>query len=143
MRSKTLFIALSFGCSCVFSAPPQAGAGSGTFEVTVVDPSSAVISGAVVEISNTVTGYRKSVATAGDGIGRLTGVPQNQYHLAVTAAGFAATTQDVQVRSAVPVTVSDTLQLASETTSVEVHSDAGDMIESVAIAHKRRGSFSR
>ena len=34
---------------------------------------------------------------------RFTNVPFNPYHLAVTAKGFAGYTQDVDVRSSVPV----------------------------------------
>lgn len=61
-------------------------------------------------------------------------VPFNPYHLSVTAAGFAAFTGDVDVRSAVPVTLEVRLKLATSATSITVEAGGG-LIETEPAAH--------
>ena len=61
------------------------------------DPSGAAVANATVEISNPVSSFERSVVTAADGSFRITNVPFNPYHMTVTAEGFAAYTQDVEV----------------------------------------------
>ena len=53
-------------------------------------------------------------------------VPFNPYHLSVTAAGFAPYTQDVEVRSTVPLDVKINLQVAGSSESVTV--EASELI---------------
>ena len=62
---------------------------AGTVAGTVVDPSGAAVPKAAVSVRNAVTGYSQTTAAASDGSFRLTNVPPNPYHLAVSAPGFA------------------------------------------------------
>jgi Carboxypeptidase regulatory-like domain len=72
---------------------------------TVVDPTGAVVPNANVEIHNPVSRYDQSATTDAAGKFSFSNVPQNPYHLSVTAAGFATYIQDVDVRSNVPTEV--------------------------------------
>lgn len=133
MRSVAVFLALSCGLS---AAPaPQASGSSGTVQVFVTDPSGAAIAGATVTISNKVTGYEKSTVSDNSGAAQFSNIPFHRYHVQVAAGGFQAASQDVEVRSGVPAVVKFVLSIATSTTSVEVHSDAGDIVESVPMAH--------
>ncbi len=113
----------------------QSAGRAGTITGTVTDPSSAVVAGAKVDIQNRVTGYSKSATTDQSGDYRFTEVPPNNYHMTVTAGGFQTFQQDVVVRTSVPITLDVALNVASEVTSVDVHSDVNDLLESVPTAH--------
>src|SRR5690348_14005541 len=84
---------------------------AGTIEGTVIDPSGSVIPKAQVILRNAVSGYQQSTASSEDGTFRLGNIPPNPYHLQVTASGFAPFTQDITIRSAVPLQVKATLAL--------------------------------
>ncbi len=93
-------------CRFVFGANSARHRGtSGTIEGVVKDQTGGVVPSATVEIKDPVSGYQRTMTTGGDGAFRFTNVPFNTYHMAVTATGFANYTQDVDVRSAVPVNV--------------------------------------
>jgi hypothetical protein len=124
------FVVLGLFCALPMFAQ---GAG-GTITGTVADPSGATIAGAAVEIQNKVTGYTKSTATDAMGAFKFIGVPENNYHMDVKAAGFQDHVQDIDVRATVPVNLTITMALASSTTSVDVRSDT-DLVESVPTAH--------
>ena len=64
-----------------------------------------------VEIRNPVSGFDRSTITDSSGKFEFTNVPFNNYHLTVTAPGFAAYAQDVEPRSSVPVKVAIKLQV--------------------------------
>ena len=86
--------------------PAQAAAGNaGTIEVTVADPSGAVLAGAAVKVENRASHFSREPQTGANGVVRLTGVPPNVYHVEVSAAGFQTQSQDVTVRASVPVLV--------------------------------------
>ncbi len=96
---------------------------------TVTDPSHASVAGATVTIYNPVSGFTRTATTDSAGAFSFGNVPFNPYHLTVTATGFAEFTQDVQVNSAVPVSLNIAMQLAGGKTTVTVTSEAGDLIE--------------
>jgi hypothetical protein len=104
-------------------------------QVTVNDPSGAAVAGATVTIGNKVTGYEKSNTTDNSGTAQFTNIPFHRYHMQVTVGGFQTASQDVEVRSGVPTVVKFSLSIATSTESVEVHSDSGDIVESVPMAH--------
>jgi hypothetical protein len=108
----------------------------GTLEGSVVDPSGAVIAGASVGIVNRITGYKRASVTDGSGAFRFNNVPPNPYHLDVTAPGFAAYEQDVEVRGSVPVNVRIKLALAGAHSEVTVESAGQDLLENVPYAHE-------
>ena len=113
----------------------QSGSNSGSIEGTVTDPTGAVVPKAKVEIHNPVSGLKRTTTSDAAGNFSFSNVPFNPYHLVVTADGFAAAIQDVEPRSAVPVTISVTLQLASSTTEVTVAAEAADLIENDPTFH--------
>ena len=108
---------------------------SGTVSGTVSDPSGAVVAGATVRLSNAVTGFNQSAATGNDGAYRFNGVPLNNYRLTVNTPGFSTATQDVDVRSSLPVIVNVALKVAGETTTVIVQAE-GAQVETDPSAHQ-------
>jgi Carboxypeptidase regulatory-like domain/TonB-dependent Receptor Plug Domain len=102
---------------------------SGSIDGVVKDPSGSAIAGAKVAISHAVSGYHREVITGTDGAFKFTNVPFNPYHLVVTATQFESYTQDVEVRSTVPVTLQIQLKIVATTTSVTVTENAGDLVE--------------
>jgi hypothetical protein len=115
-------------------AHAQATGNSSSISGTVSDPTGAVVAGATVTIDNPVSGYHGSVVSDGSGNFTFANVPYNPYHMTVTSQNFAPYAQDVDVRSAVPVSVKVALQLAGATASVTVEAGA-DLIETDSTAH--------
>src|SRR5215469_3276565 len=107
----------------------------GSIQGTVTDPSNAVIPGATVEIQNPVSGFRRTVTTDGSGQFTISNVPFNPYHLTVTGKGFSAFSQDVEVRSVVPVNLSISLKLTGASETVTVEAGATDLIETEPTFH--------
>ena len=112
-----------------FSLRAQLG-NSGSIEGVVKDQSSGLVPGAKVEITNPVTGFHRETTTDMDGAFRFTNVPFNPYHFVVTASGFNSYTQDVDLRSTVPVNVQAWLKVgAAASTTVTVEANGGDLVE--------------
>jgi hypothetical protein len=109
--------------------------GTGTVSGTVVDPSGAVVAYAGVEIHNPVSGFKRTTAT--DALGKFTfsNVPFNPYHLTVTGHGFAVYSQDVDVRSLVPVNLSIGLTVSTSTETVTVEAAGEDLLENTSTFH--------
>ncbi len=123
----------------------QSSGNSGSINGSVVDPTGAVVAKATVEIRNPVSGFDRSTTTDAAGKFAFTNIPFNNYHLTVTAEGFANYAQDVEPRSAVPVTVAISLQVIGSTTTVNVNAEGGDLIENDPTAHTDvdKGAFDR
>ena len=101
--------------ACVLAIPTGIRAqSSGTLEGVVKDPSGATVADASVEIRNPVSGFDRSTATDRSGSFTFTNLPFNPYHLVVTVTGFSSFTQDVDVRSAVPLTLQIRLAIPGE-----------------------------
>jgi len=120
----------AFGAG-VFS---YAQSSSGTIRGTVLDQSGAAITAALVEIQNPVSQYNRSAKTDGQGNFEFDNIPYNPYHLTVTAPGFQTGTQDVEVRSAIPVGLKINLKVGAETTTVTVEGGA-DLVENDSTSH--------
>jgi len=134
---KTIFALLFvWTAAALLTSPAQAqGTGnSSSISGTVADPSGAVVGGATVEIANAVSGYTRQATTDSSGNFSFPNVPYNPYHMTVTSKNFAPYTQDVDVRSAVPVTIKVALQLANVSATVTVQAGA-DLIETDPTAH--------
>src|SRR5579872_2944872 len=110
---------------------------SGTVVGTVTDPSGAVVSGAMVRLENSVTGYSQSVATDTSGMFRFNNIPQNNYRLIVDAPGFAAAPQNLDIRNSVPITLNIPLTVAASSTTVTVEA-SGAQVETDPSAHQDR-----
>jgi len=114
----------------LMAGPAKAQLGNaGSIEGVVKDSSGGVVAGAKVEINFPVTGYQRETTTGSDGTFRFSNVPFNPYHLVVTAPGFASSTQDVDVRSSVPVSIPIGLKVGTAATSITVEANGGDMVE--------------
>jgi hypothetical protein len=136
MKAVLLFSSLTF-ITVVFLFCFQASAqtSSGMIQGVVTDPSNAVIAGAKVQIHNPVSGYDRTVTTDGSGRFSLSNVPFNPYHLTVTGKGFAPYSQDVDVRSVVPVSLSVGLKVTGSTETVTVEGGGADLIETDTTFH--------
>jgi hypothetical protein len=130
---RATFLVISFATIAVIAYSQSAG-NSTSVGGTVTDPSGAVVQNAVVEIHNRVSGFERTITTDNQGRFTIPNVPFNPYHLQATSQGFAPYSQDIEVRSVVPVTVNIGLKLQS-TESITVESGAGDLLENDSTFH--------
>src|SRR5664279_4200958 len=119
---------------CAISGSGQT-TGNSSLSGVVADPSGAVVPGATVEIHNPVSQFDRSTTTDGAGRFSFPNVPFNPYHLRVNLTGFAAYSQDIDVRSAVPLALKITLQIAGSSENVMVQGEAGDLLENDPTFH--------
>jgi hypothetical protein len=133
-------IIFSFSISGLWA---QSAGNGGTIYGTVTDATGAVVPDATVAIENPVSGYTRTTTSDSQGHYQFTNVPLNPYHLVVTVKGFASHSQDVDVRSSVPVTVKNVLAVGSESTTIEV--TASDLLENDSTFHTDidRGLFNK
>jgi hypothetical protein len=134
-KNLRIYTFVVMGLILLFGASPSRAQNSGTMEGVVKDQSGGVVSNATVQISDPVSGYQRTVVTGSDGAFRFTNIPFNTYHMVVTANGFAGYTQDVDVRSAVPVSAPVNLKISSASTSVTVEANGGDLVENDTTTH--------
>ncbi len=124
------YLALGLGANA------QSAGNSTLVTGTVLDPSGAVVPNATVEIRNPVSGFDSTITTDAAGRFAIPNVPFNPYHLSVRGQGFAAYSQDIDVRSVVPVNVEISLKVsaAGETVKVEA-AGAEDLLENDPTFH--------
>ena len=109
--------------------------GNSSLSGVVSDPTGAVVPGATVEIHNPISQYSRSTTTDNSGQFSFTNIPFNPYHLSVTATGFGAYSQDVDVRSAVPLNLKVALQIQGSAQNVTVEASASDLLENDPTFH--------
>ncbi len=119
----------------VITDAQSAGGNAGTVRGSVLDPSGAAVAGATVEIQNPVSHYSKTTQTDSQGNFEFLNVQFNNYHLTASAPGFETGTEDIDVRSALPVTANVTLQIGAATQTVQVTAEAGDLVETTPVTH--------
>jgi hypothetical protein len=107
---------------------------SATVNGSVLDPSGAVVAKATVNIHNAISGYESTTTTDNSGNFSFPNLPFNPYHLTVTAPGFATHSEDVEVRSTVPMNLKIGLTLGQTSATVTVEA-AGDLVENDSTAH--------
>ncbi|MGC2333851.1 MAG: TonB-dependent receptor [Candidatus Acidiferrales bacterium] len=137
MRFARAVLGILLLLAAAWSVAPESkaqGANSVNVGGTVTDPTGAVIPGATVTIHDPVSGFEESATTDATGSFTLPNVPFNPYHMTVKATGFAEYVQDVDVRSAVPLALKISLQLAGTTQTVTVEG-GNDLIENDSTAH--------
>src|SRR5581483_2023983 len=134
VRVFIVFSAMFASIAIAFPLFAQGLGGAGTIQGTVKDPTGGIMQSVTVTITNPVSGFRRDATTDEMGHFIFRNLPPNPYHLSVSAQGFEALAQDVDVRSAVPITVDLSLKLAGATQTVQVvgHSD---IVESDPTAH--------
>jgi outer membrane receptor protein involved in Fe transport len=92
----------------------------GTVTGTVKDPNGALVSGANITITQSVTGYKQTAQTDEQGTFKLVNVPFNTYTVRAEASGFQAVEQSIDLESNVPTNVDLALALAGTAASVTV-----------------------
>lgn len=108
---------------------------AGEIRGSVVDPSGAVIPGATVQIENPVSHYTRETMTDSQGTFSFPNVPFNNYHVTASATGFASATQDIDLRSSVPLQMmSFRLELGAAASSVTVEAGT-DLVETQTSTH--------
>jgi hypothetical protein len=132
----------------IFASPgllAQAAGNAGTVSGVITDTTNAVIPNATVTLSSAVSGFSRSTTTDNAGAWTIANVPFNTYRVTVSAKLMKSTSQSVEVRSFVPVTVKTALQVAAADTSVTVTATSGDLVEADPIGHTDvdRGLFSK
>jgi hypothetical protein len=130
----SVFLAGALCVGTCFAGAAQTAGNSASISGTVVDPTGAVVPNATVQIHNPVSGFDRTTTTDNAGRFTLPNIPFNPYHLSVTATGFASFAQDVQPRSAVPVTLNIVLKVAESMTQVTVEGGA-DLVENDPTFH--------
>ena len=136
MKRVLAFAVLGLSLVCLQpTAWPQSLGNAGTIEGTAVDPSGAAVPKAVVTIHNLITGYSQSTATASDGSFRLNNIPPNPYHLQISAPGFSTYSEDVSIRSAVPVQIKAALTVGESKSAITVEAAGADLLEVDPSAH--------
>ncbi len=142
---KWRFVAIFAVIFITTAVTGQSAGNSGSINGSVVDPTGAVVPNATVKVHNPVSGFDRSTATDAAGKFAFTNIPFNPYHLTVTAEGFSSQAQDVEPRSAVPVSITIKLQVAGSTTQVTVEAQGGDLVENDSTFHTDvdRGLFDK
>jgi hypothetical protein len=138
MNQRRGFSKLMLACVLALGIGVSLRAQSGNFGSVagaVTDPSGAAVAGATIEIQNPVSGYDRTAVSGTDGHFAFSNVPLNPYHMTVMAPGFQSYVQDVDVRSAVPVSANVSLKIGTASTTVTVSTDAGDLVENDPVTH--------
>jgi hypothetical protein len=131
-------VILVLGASAVASGTGATGPGGGNaaaIEGVITDPTGAVVPGATVEIQNPVSQFTRTATSDGDGKFSFTNVPPNNYHLTARALGFVTHTEDIDVRSSVPLSLTVALQIGGAAETVTVQGEAGDLVETDPTFH--------
>lgn len=131
-RIATLVLALLSTATLSYA---QGLGGSGTIQGTVKDPTGGIMIAVTVELSNPISGFKRTATTDGDGRFVFSNLPPSAYHLEIEAQGFEPLHRDVAVRSGVPMQLDLTLALAGQSTSVDVVGNVGELIERNPSAH--------
>jgi hypothetical protein len=108
-------------------ASAQSG-NAGAVRGTVTDPSGAVIPGATVHLTNSISGLDRTVTTDATGQFELSNIPFNPYQISVSAAGFSSISQSVGIRSSIGTILKLVLPIAGASSTVTVEA-TGDLVE--------------
>jgi hypothetical protein len=133
VRHSLSLFALVLGL--IFCSLPTWAQGSGSVEGVIKDTSGGVLPGATVSIADPVSGYRRETVTGTAGEFRFTNIPLNPYHVVVNAKGFSSYSQDVDVRSVVPIALDISLKVGTASESITVEATAGDLVETESTPH--------
>jgi hypothetical protein len=134
LRGLNRRILLCFAFLLPVAAVSQ-GSNNGPVYGTVTDPSGAVIPGATVHLTNPVSGLSRTAVTDAVGQFHFANVPFNPYHVVVTAQGFSAASQDIEVRSSAGRQLQLVLQITASTQTVTVEGTSGDLVENDPTFH--------
>ncbi len=119
-------LSISFAATAAGSAFGQSAAGN--VSGTVRDPTGALVPSATVTIDNPVSSYSRTVKTDSAGQFRFYNLPFNPYQLTVSSGSFGVFSQNIQVKSPLPINVPVTLAIAGAASTVNVET-APDLVE--------------
>jgi hypothetical protein len=141
LASAVFFAVVAFS----LTAMGQSSVSSGTIQGTVTDSTKAVVAAAKVEVTNPVSGLSRTVFTDGSGHFLVPNIPFNPYHLVVSGTGFASRSQDVDVRSIVPVNLDISMNVKGSEEVVNVEAGGADLLENSSVFHTDvdRGLFDK
>jgi hypothetical protein len=108
---------------------------TGAVHGTVTDPSGAVIPGATVHLTNSVSGLDRTTTTDATGQFTIANIPFNPYQITVSATGFSRLSQNFELRSVLGTTLKLVLQIAATASTVTVEANTGDLIENDPTFH--------
>ncbi|MFN2454976.1 MAG: carboxypeptidase regulatory-like domain-containing protein, partial [Pyrinomonadaceae bacterium] len=128
MRSCLAHALFSLVLVCCFQVAASAQS-SGIVRGGVTDANGASVTGASVAIENATNGYRQATTTDDEGRYTFFNVPFNAYTLRVSQTGFTDATQDVALRSNVPLETDVRLAVAAVGEQVEVTANSELSIE--------------
>jgi hypothetical protein len=123
-------VIMTFAAISAFAQSGNAGAVRGT----VTDPSGAVIPNATVHLTNASSGLDRTATTDTTGQFVFANTPFNPYQVSVSANGFAALSQNFEIRSVVGVNLKLVLQIAGANQTVTVEAQ-GDLVENDPTFH--------
>jgi Carboxypeptidase regulatory-like domain len=126
MRKATYLSLFLFLLSAATSVVGQSNYAS--LSGTVFDPQQQAIPGAAVQITSESTHAGRQVTSNEQGIFQVTGLLPGDYKLSVQAKGFALLTQNLILEVGQQMTLDVSLKLSSLSTTVEVNSDAANVL---------------
>src|SRR5215475_2883888 len=116
MMNKLLALAVLLLAATGANGQIQIGAIKGA----VTDPTGAVVAGAGVRLTNSITGEKVEGVTDSAGGFVFNNVPFNRYTLRVQAKGFAPRSRQVTVNSNLPLELSISLSVAGASEQIDV-----------------------
>ncbi|MGO9518025.1 MAG: carboxypeptidase regulatory-like domain-containing protein, partial [Candidatus Korobacteraceae bacterium] len=135
MQRKAMAAVVVVFCLALSLALSAQTTGNSSMSGVVADPTGAVVPGATVTIHNPVSQFSRTTTTDSGGRFSFPSLPLNPYHLSVTMTGFAEYSQDVDVRSAVALSLKITLQITASAENVTVQGEASDLLENDPTFH--------
>lgn len=120
-------LTFAFLLTVLFAFTSQGWAQSATSSLsgTVADAKQAVVPGADLTLSNSQTGFSRTVKSNGQGDYQFLQVPPAPYLLTISAPGFGTVKRDnVVLQVSSPATLNVTLQVAAQAITVEVTGEA-------------------
>ncbi len=109
----------------VFASLATAQSATSSLSGTISDAKQAVVPGAVLTLSNSQTGFSRTIKSNGQGDYQFLQVPPAPYELTVSAPGFGTVKREnVVLQVSSPASLNITLQVASQSVTVEVTGEA-------------------
>ncbi|MGB7922783.1 MAG: TonB-dependent receptor [Pyrinomonadaceae bacterium] len=126
MFYRKSFYTAAFMLAAIFAlcaATADAQTRIGTLQGTVKDPNGALVSGASVTATQTVTGYHQTAQTDAQGAFKLVNLPFHVYNVRVEAQGFQPAENSIDLESVVPINLDFTLTVGATAETVTVTAD--------------------
>jgi hypothetical protein len=111
----------------IFASLASAQVNHGELRLRITDPAGANVR-AAIKLVSAGNGYDQSFRSDSNGILTIQQLPFGVYKLSIQQTGFAAFSESIEVRSAVPIVIRVRLSLASVRTEVKV-TDTGTLID--------------